>query len=269
MNIIKVWNDRSIRFREDGYVCLTDMAQAANKRVNNWIRLDSTKEYIEVLSAVTLFRATELIQVTQGGTPEEQGTWAHRKIAIRFAQWCSAKFAVQVDAWTEELLEKGTVSILTKQANREALERQFQPEVPLRSIEELAAILGKRFGAAYEQRVLQQNIKKFHPYFDLPILEPEEKVSVSSGERLLTPTQIASELGFAYKTGNPNPQKVNKLLESLGYQQKIGNSWSPTEKAIAAKLCDRKPVDTNSRTQKDQLLWSERILVVLSEHSQF
>ncbi|MEO1006385.1 MAG: transcriptional regulator, partial [Cyanobacteria bacterium J06638_38] len=82
-----------------------------------------------------------------------------------------------------------------------------------------------------------------------------------------TPTQLAAELGVKYSTGNPNPRKVNSLLEQLGYQVKIQGQWSATEKAIAAKLCDRKPVDTNSRTQKDQLLWSEDVIAVLSEHS--
>ncbi|MGL5075856.1 MAG: BRO-N domain-containing protein [Waterburya sp.] len=149
---------------------------------------------------------------------------------------------------------------------KESLERQFQPDVSLKTIDEFATILGKRFGASYEQRVLQQNLKKFHHFLDMPVLEPEEKASVSSGERLLTPTQIASELGLNYKTGNPNPQAVNKLLESLGYQTKTDTGWSPTSKAIDAKLCDRKPIDTNSRSQKDQLMWNEKILIVLSEH---
>jgi hypothetical protein len=60
--------------------------------------------------------------------------------------------------------------------------------------------------------------------------------------------------------------QVNKLLSGLGYQEKIQGQWSATKKAIAANLCDRKPVDTNSRTQKDQLLWSADIALVLKEH---
>jgi hypothetical protein len=91
---------------------------------------------------------------------------------------------------------------------------------------------------------------------------PEELPSLPA-QSLLTPTQIAKELGINYKTGAPNPRWVNEKLEVLGYQEKVGGQWSATPKA--AGLCDRKPVDTDSRTQKDQLLWSADIIPVLQE----
>lgn len=111
-NIIKTWNETNIRWREnDQYGCLTDMAHATGKRVNDWLRLGGTEEYLEALSAATGIPATEAVQVIQGGTPEIQGTWAHRRICLRFAQWCSPEFAVQVDTWVEELMSTGSVSL--------------------------------------------------------------------------------------------------------------------------------------------------------------
>ena len=75
-NLIKNWNNKNIRIRSDRYVSLTDMAQATSKRVNNWLRLDSTKSYLEALSRSTQIGATDLVQVIQGGDPQSQGTWA-------------------------------------------------------------------------------------------------------------------------------------------------------------------------------------------------
>ena len=110
-NIVRVWKSKIIRQREDGYVCLTDMAQAAKKQLNDWTRQKGTQRYLDALSSVTGIPVTLLVQVFQGGEPSEQGTWGHPKVSLRFAQWCSEEFAVQVDFWIDELLSKGTVAI--------------------------------------------------------------------------------------------------------------------------------------------------------------
>jgi hypothetical protein len=46
------------------------------------------------------------------------------------------------------------LDITDRQGTVEKLERQFLPDVPIKSIDEAAVMLGKRFGAAYEQRFL-------------------------------------------------------------------------------------------------------------------
>lgn len=109
--LVKTWNEKQIRWREDGFGCLTDMGKATGKQVGDWLRLKGTKEYIDVLSSVTGVAVTQLLQVIQGGEPEKQGTWANKQLCIRFAQWCSPEFAVQVDLWIEEIMTKGYVDI--------------------------------------------------------------------------------------------------------------------------------------------------------------
>jgi hypothetical protein len=113
-NLIKSWNNRNIRIRGDRYVSLTDMAQATGKRVNNWLRLDSTNSYLKALESVTHLSATGLVQVIQGGDPQNQGTWGHPKVSLRFAQWCNDEFAVWVDCQIDELMTTGSVSITAK-----------------------------------------------------------------------------------------------------------------------------------------------------------
>jgi hypothetical protein len=126
-NIIRKWNGRIIRVREDRYVSLTDMAQASGNRVDNWFRLNGTTNYLSALSKATGLPVKSpfpqksvtagnqgfqpLVEIIQGGVPENQGTWGHPKVALRFAQWCSDDFAVQVDMWIDELLTTGSVSL--------------------------------------------------------------------------------------------------------------------------------------------------------------
>lgn len=158
---------------------------------------------------------------------------------------------------------------ISQKVSLQKLEGQFRSEVSIKSIDEAATVLGKRFGSAYEQRFLIQNIKKHQPSFDLPSIEPQESASLPTTKALLTPTQIAKELGLFCKSKpeNPSPQKVNKLLEQLGYQTKIAGVWSATDKAINLNLVDRKPVSTKSSTQQDQMLWSADIIPILQEHT--
>jgi hypothetical protein len=115
-SIVKSYKGREIRIREDEYVCLSDMATANGKLFADWHRLKTTQSYLTKLSAVTGIPITDnhagfsLISVIQG-IGVEQGTWGHRKVALRFAQWCSDDFAIQVDFWIDELLTTGKVEL--------------------------------------------------------------------------------------------------------------------------------------------------------------
>lgn len=106
--IIKEFNGKQIRVREDGYFSATDMCQSVNKLFADWYRSKFAEEYLRELELVMGIPITNLMQVIQGirqgGTPQDQGTWVHPRVAIRLAQWCSPRFAVQVDEWVEELL---------------------------------------------------------------------------------------------------------------------------------------------------------------------
>ncbi len=128
--LVKSWNEKQIRWREDGYGCLTDMAKAVGKQVSDWTRLKSTKEYINVLSATRGIPVTQMLQVFQGSQHEDQGTWACKQICIRFAQWCSPEFAVQVDLWVEEIMTNGFVDI-RNMTPTEALLAQVQKMVDI------------------------------------------------------------------------------------------------------------------------------------------
>lgn len=108
--LTKIWNNRNIRIRqEDRYVCLSDIAKASGKRLSNWKQNDDSKEYLKALEQATGIPAFKLVEAGKG-----KPTFAHSKVALRFAQWCSPHLAVQVDFWLDELLTTGSVSIAPK-----------------------------------------------------------------------------------------------------------------------------------------------------------
>ena len=105
--------DRLIHQRAiDGYINATAMCQAVGKQMNDYLRLKSTKGFLEALAPATGIPAAELIQRVMGGNPEVRGTWVHPHVAIHLAQWLSPEFAVQVTQWVFEWING--------QANRRA-----------------------------------------------------------------------------------------------------------------------------------------------------
>jgi KilA-N domain len=82
---------------------MTKAAQAFGKEVKHFLDLDSTCEYMQALANVG---KTDLYVANRG---RHGGTWAHPKLALRFAQWLDVRFAVWCDAVIEDLL-KGAVA---------------------------------------------------------------------------------------------------------------------------------------------------------------
>lgn len=131
--ILKQWDNFGIRIREDRYVSLTDMARASGKKVKDWTKTAQTKSYLNELSSVVNIIPTgrnqesrALVEVYQGQNYGEfQGTWGHPKVALRFAQWCDEKFAIQVDVWIDELLTTGSVSLQAQKAPAKILNRNY------------------------------------------------------------------------------------------------------------------------------------------------
>ena len=129
--VTKEYNSQLVEFDLSGdmMVSLTDMAKANGKRVSDWKDLPSTKSYLEALEKSDTRKSH--IVIRKGGDSQLQGTWASKRVAIRFAQWLSDDFAIWVDTQIEELLTKGTVSIKTPQTYKEALLALIEKEEAL------------------------------------------------------------------------------------------------------------------------------------------
>jgi hypothetical protein len=93
----------------DNYINATQLCQAGNKKFNDWFRLDTSKELINVLESKAGIPALELVEINKGG--KHLGSWIHPKLAIQLAQWISTDFALQVSDWILDLLTIGKVEI--------------------------------------------------------------------------------------------------------------------------------------------------------------
>lgn len=92
---------------KDGYINLTSMAQANNKLIADYLRLDSTNAFLEELSLDMGIPISNLVDVRRGKPAHLQGTWGHPQVAIHCGQWCSAKFAVLVTRWVMTWMTTG------------------------------------------------------------------------------------------------------------------------------------------------------------------
>ena len=106
-------NNVSITSRPiDHYVNATQLCQAGGKKFNDWIRLESTKELINELSAEAGIPVSAFVETKRGGNNKsDQGSWIHPDLSIQLAQWISPKFAIQVSKWVRSLFNKGSVEI--------------------------------------------------------------------------------------------------------------------------------------------------------------
>jgi phage antirepressor YoqD-like protein len=97
----------------------TEMAKPFGRRPVDWLKLDSTKEFLEALSEVKKSHFAPnsevkdshitLVYTKRGGdlNNTEQGTWMHEDVALEFARWLSPIFAIWCNDKIKELLIKG------------------------------------------------------------------------------------------------------------------------------------------------------------------
>lgn len=89
----------------------TEIAKRFNKQPSDFLRLDSTKEYVgEILKESGTGNSPnekfgsidDLVRIMKGG--KYQGSWLHKELAFEFAGWCSPVFRRKLHKWTEERL---------------------------------------------------------------------------------------------------------------------------------------------------------------------
>ena len=108
---LNLGNDFYIENREeDGYINVTNLCKAGNKKFSHWNLLDKTKTFLRVLSSEAGIPASLLI-IHQTGSGSNQCTWVHPYIAINIAQWISPQFDVKVSSWIYEVMLTGKIDI--------------------------------------------------------------------------------------------------------------------------------------------------------------
>ncbi len=128
--VIFNYEGKNINFKEEkGSVLMnaTQMAKVFGKTPKDWLRLQTTKEFLNVLKdsqradvPFELFeQGKQLIQVVHGG--KNRGTWMHEDVALEFSRWLHPKFAIWTNKHIKELLLKGSTSIIKENKGYPAL----------------------------------------------------------------------------------------------------------------------------------------------------
>ena len=105
MNLITAtYQDRSILFTEDGWFNATEVAAHYGRRPTDWLSLDSTKDYLGVLSEILRSEESSLLKVKRGGRGKSDSTWFCPDLAVPFARWLDVRFGVWCDQQIKQLL---------------------------------------------------------------------------------------------------------------------------------------------------------------------
>jgi hemerythrin len=222
---IKEFNGATIRVRtSDRYHCLTDMAKAAGKLFADWQRLKTTKSYLDTLSRIMGIPIIQLIEVNVGNLGSGSGTYGHPKVAIRFAQWCSDEFAVQVDTWIEELLLTGKVELNQNQQN--LLEAQRLADSVLVQLQQINALSPTVYETAKAMIVKTLNL--------------QPSVAPTSSQNDLNASLVANRLGLTF---NKHLKAFEMLEDTAGIESyaKLKKAHSQLIKDYQELLQDAQP----------------------------
>ena len=176
--------------QESQLVNITKIAKVFGKNVNDWTRLASTTRFLEGFNKKNPSRSNLVTKI--GGNSQTQGTWVHRKLAIKFAEWISVDFEIWCNDKLDELFQTGSVSLNS-------------PKTQLQIIAEGLVEAGKVIEVQTEKIKLLQ-----------PKAEYTDKILTSIS--YFTVTQIAKEL-------NMTANALNTKLQNLDIQYKVKGQW--------------------------------------------
>lgn len=204
-NQIFQYNGSPITFSNGDSVVVnaTEMAKPFGKSANHWLRNQSTQEFIKELSRLRNRNVNDLVQVVNGGSNGEHGTWLHEDVAMEFARWLSPAFAIWCNDRIKELL---TTGVATTRNDDEAILYAM-------------SVLQKRLDAINaEKEALRITNDKQSEQLKLQAPKAKYYDEVLTSTSTYTTTQIAKEFGWGAKT-------LNEKLYRLGVQYKQNEQW--------------------------------------------
>lgn len=241
-----------VLFTETAFFNATVAANVFGKSPKDWLKTESTKEYIEAVRTILLTEQNQLVRIVQGGNPKLQGTWLHHKLAVPYARWLNARFAV----WCDEII----FSLLRGEpspASRPSFSVDEQASTKLECTLRVANLLAVPVHIAQQEAVKEVRKETGIDYTHL-LVHAAAQQTVQPDEVMLEPTQLSSALKF------PSPIAVNKWLASLGLQNKLKKGWEPTDEG--KKYCSIHAWNAKNKSGYN-LRWNHVKLQSLRENS--
>jgi len=105
--VTRAWNGTPIARRTtDGFVNATAMCKANGKEWKHYFETDRAHRYLDALSGSVGIPTDHLFRSITTGPNDRRGTWVHPQLAVDLARWISAPFAVWIDGWFLEEVER-------------------------------------------------------------------------------------------------------------------------------------------------------------------
>lgn len=106
------YQGQPVGFDAAGWLHATAIAERFGKRLDHWLENAETLAYVRALDEVLNGRETGILDTRKSGYVKTSraradrggGTWLHPKLAVAFARWLDAKFAVWCDMQIDALL---------------------------------------------------------------------------------------------------------------------------------------------------------------------
>ena len=266
----RAWNGTPITRRTtDGFVNATAMAKASGKQWSSYRETDRASTYIEALSRNTEIRVTSLYIAKPG-----EGTWIHPRLAVDFARWISADFAVWMDTWFIEEIS-GISRVQDTQVPALPPTHQADTEFALF----MSDVVGKAGGDPKESLAVSFTVlARKHPEYKDVFLE-NQRLLCPAKEAFGTPTQVLDRLEKELGTDtvdrlttmakdgelisrNDKRLLVNAILCNRGLQFKTGvcrrgaASYAPTAEGAKYAREETRPAQyADDGAWVPQLLW--------------
>ena len=219
----------------------TEMAKTFGKLPGEWLRLPSTKAFLEALTDTGKSLNVDSLVVTERGGLTGGGTWMHEDVALEFARWLNPSFAIWCNDRIKELMRHGATAI-----NPESL---LDPDF----IINLANAL-KQEREAKAMLMVENEKQRTVIHEQAPKVEYCDRVLQSQG--VMATTQVAADCGVS-------AIKLNRFLfDILGWQHKVNGTWVPSAKIKSRDYMRSKTfvfVDERGIERSEQLFyWTQR-----------
>lgn len=269
------FNNVRIGQRADGYLNATAMCKANGKQWGHYWATDMAQQFAAELSRSIGIPIDHLVVSITTGPNGDRGTWVHPRIGYHLALWCSAKFAVKVTEWIEEIDTKGFVAApgVTIQPPAAAPRLRSQsPDVMFRGLQRVYQNAGLPLidaANAANRAVLALTGLDILAVGGVvlsgaPPVPPGDVPALTAPDHPnhLTVTDIGIEIGV--RTGSTMPARsVNQALVKHGFQVKGATTttpWLPTERGKPFAKFDDVPTKGESGRTVNSLKWKWEVI---------
>ncbi|MBE8969036.1 KilA-N domain-containing protein [Nostocales cyanobacterium LEGE 12452] len=240
-----------------GYVNATQMARANRKLLSDYIRLKSTKDYLQALGNDMGIPISSLI-IEIEGYGKEQGTWVHPEIAIDLARWVSVSFRIWANRTLMTVMLASEIEVVQEQTP--------QNLAPSHEAAQLALLLGE-FAGLEKSLTAQLAVNaaiKVNPALKPAADELKSAIAITnvSDDAYLKPTDIGEVVGMSAVA-------VNNWLVHAGLQYRTDDRKIPYRPTESGKQWGRMvaAIAKGSNQTVFQLRWLPSITQLFNERN--